>query len=91
MQEALSNVRKHAGASQVKVQLKDRQDFSLSIEDNGAGFAPDKLHERGEGHVGIHIMRERAQRIDARLDVQSSPGAGTRVELHLPKAVRRAA
>ncbi|KQW93548.1 transcriptional regulator [Massilia sp. Root418] len=91
VQEALSNVRKHAGASQVKVQLQDRQDFSLSIEDNGAGFAPEKLPERGEGHVGIHIMRERAQRIDARLEVQSSPGAGTRVELHLPKAARRAA
>ncbi|KQV90336.1 transcriptional regulator [Massilia sp. Root351] len=91
VQEALSNVRKHAGATQVNVCLQDRQDFSLSIEDNGAGFAPELLAQRGEGHVGIHIMRERAQRIDARLEVQSSPGKGTRVELHLPKAVRRAA
>eukprot|EP01030_Chromulinospumella_sphaerica_P010980 gene10980-10783_t len=91
VQEALSNVRKHAGATQVKVCLQDRQDFSLSIDDNGAGFAPELLAQRGEGHVGIHIMRERAQRIDARLEVQSSPGKGTRVELHLPKAARRAA
>ncbi|MYN10136.1 type IV pili methyl-accepting chemotaxis transducer N-terminal domain-containing protein [Pseudoduganella aquatica] len=91
VQEALSNVRKHAGASKVKVSLSDRQDFILSIEDNGAGFVLDELPARGEGHVGIHIMRERAQRIGAQLSVQSRPGEGTRVELHLPRALRRAA
>ncbi len=90
-QEALSNIRKHADATEVTVRLHDRQDFVLSIEDNGAGFDPASLAARGEGHVGLHIMRERAQRIEAQLRVDSRPGAGTRVELRLPRAVRRAA
>ncbi|MES2319379.1 MAG: type IV pili methyl-accepting chemotaxis transducer N-terminal domain-containing protein [Pseudomonadota bacterium] len=91
VQEALSNVRKHAGASNVKVRLEDRNDFTLTIEDNGAGFDPALLDGSGDAHVGIHIMRERAQRIDASLDVQSVPGRGTVITLTLPQALRRAA
>lgn len=90
-QEALSNIRKHAQASRVTVRLHDRQDFMLCIEDNGVGFDPAALHAQGDGHVGLHIMRERAQRIDAQLRVESRPGGGTRVELRVPRAVRRAA
>ncbi len=91
VQEALSNVRKHADASSVLVRLEDRNNFTLTIEDNGAGFDPGGLDENGETHVGIHIMRERAQRIDATLAVQSAPGEGTRITLTLPQALRRAA
>jgi two-component system, NarL family, nitrate/nitrite sensor histidine kinase NarX len=90
-QEALSNIRKHAGARQVTVRLHDRQDFVLSIEDDGVGFDPAVLAAKGEGHVGLHIMRERAQRIEAQLRVDSQPGRGTTVELRVPRAVRRAA
>ncbi|UOD29368.1 type IV pili methyl-accepting chemotaxis transducer N-terminal domain-containing protein [Massilia violaceinigra] len=91
VQEALSNVRKHAGASRVTVRLQDSHDFLLSIEDNGAGFDPALLEGRGDSHVGIHIMRERAQRIEATLAVSSTPGAGTSIALTLPQAHRRAA
>ncbi|RSZ60726.1 HAMP domain-containing protein [Massilia atriviolacea] len=91
VQEALSNVRKHAGASRVTVRLKDSHDFLLSIEDNGAGFDPALLEGRGDSHVGIHIMRERAQRIEASLSLSSTPGVGTRIALTLPQAHRRAA
>ena len=92
VQEALSNVRKHAaGASHVVVRVRDEQDFTLSISDDGAGFDPATLAGKGETHVGIHIMRERAQRIAATLDVQSQPGAGTTVLLQLPRELRRAA
>ncbi|WP_371867885.1 type IV pili methyl-accepting chemotaxis transducer N-terminal domain-containing protein [Pseudoduganella rivuli] len=90
-QEALSNIRKHAHATQVTVRLHDRQDFELSIEDDGVGFDPAALQSQGDGHVGLHIMRERAQRIDAQLSVDSRPGGGTRVALRVPRAVRRAA
>jgi two-component system nitrate/nitrite sensor histidine kinase NarX len=91
VQEALSNVRKHASASKVWLRLSDEQDFNLSIRDNGSGFDPQALGELGEAHVGINIMRERAQRIDAQLQVNAARGAGTEIVLHLPRARRRAA
>jgi two-component system nitrate/nitrite sensor histidine kinase NarX len=91
VQEALSNVRKHASASQVLLRLSDDEDFVLSIKDNGKGFDPQALAELGDSHVGVNIMRERAQRIAAQLQLISSPGAGTEVLLRLPRALRRAA
>ncbi|GGC06510.1 nitrate/nitrite sensor protein [Pseudoduganella buxea] len=91
VQEALSNVRKHAGARHAEVILRDEQDFTLTVRDDGAGFDPLVLATQGEHHVGIHIMRERAQRISATLEVLSRPGAGTTVLLQLPRELRRAA
>ncbi|WEF34387.1 type IV pili methyl-accepting chemotaxis transducer N-terminal domain-containing protein [Pseudoduganella chitinolytica] len=91
VQEALSNVRKHAGARHVQVTLSDAQDFTLSIKDDGQGFDVAALAQQGEHHVGIHIMRERAQRISATLEVQSAPGSGTTILLQLPRELRRAA
>ena len=46
----------------------------LSIRDNGSGFDP---HKVPGGHLGLQIMRERARRIDAVLEVESRPGGGT--------------
>jgi two-component system nitrate/nitrite sensor histidine kinase NarX len=91
VQEALSNIRKHALASRVEIRLEDGADFRLTIRDNGVGFDPQMLREQGDSHVGVHIMRERAQRIDATFTVESAPGAGTTVLLQLPRAQRRAA
>ncbi|MYN39941.1 HAMP domain-containing protein [Duganella sp. FT109W] len=91
VQEALSNVRKHAAAGRVTIHLADRQDFTLSIRDNGQGFDMGRLETLGESHVGINIMRERAQRIEAQLHLKSAAGEGTEVVLHLPRAQRRAA
>ncbi|GGY35256.1 nitrate/nitrite sensor protein [Pseudoduganella albidiflava] len=91
VQEALSNVRKHAGAGHVQVVLRDRDDFTLAIADDGGGFDMADLERKGDSHVGIHIMRERAQRVGATLDVRSAPGAGTTVTLHLPRERRLAA
>ena len=91
VQEALSNVRKHADAGNVVVRLEDRLDFTLSITDDGAGFDPAQLASEGDVHIGIHIMRERAARIDATLAVASTPGGGTSITLTLPQAQRRAA
>lgn len=91
VQEALSNIRKHANAKKVEIRLDDRQDFSLSIKDDGVGFDSVTLLRKGESHVGINIMRERAQRIHASLDIVSKVGKGTTVSLHLPQEQRRAA
>ena len=91
VQEALSNVRKHADASSVVVRLEDRDGFTLSVTDDGDGFDPAQLDDKGDVHIGIHIMRERAHRIDAALAVTSAPGSGTSITLTLPQAQRRAA
>ncbi|OWW19461.1 type IV pili methyl-accepting chemotaxis transducer N-terminal domain-containing protein [Noviherbaspirillum denitrificans] len=91
VQEALSNIRKHSSAKHVEIRLEDGQDFQLGIRDDGIGFNADTLLQKGEGHVGINIMRERAQRIRAWLEVDSEPGKGTLVSLRLPHEERRAA
>ena len=81
LQEALNNTRKHAGASQIGVKLRRRaEEVSLHVEDNGQGFTPG--HTR-PGHYGLIGMRERAQLLGGRLEVQGRPGKGARVVLHL--------
>ncbi len=85
IQEALSNVRKHAAATRVEVELRRNAECRITVQDDGKGFDPGRYGGAGgEGHVGIKIMRERAHRIGAELDIASAPGAGTRVTLVLP-------
>ncbi len=91
VQEALSNVRKHAQASRVEVTLEDHQDFTLTIRDNGIGFDSATRLEHSGSHIGLHIMRERAERISATLGIDSTPGAGTTIVLKLSQRMRRAA
>lgn len=82
VQEALSNVRKHAQARAVWVTLQQGPDFSVQVRDDGRGFAADGAAPE-ETHVGLRIMRERAARIGAQVQVRSHPGAGTEVTLTL--------
>ncbi|CAG9179022.1 type IV pili methyl-accepting chemotaxis transducer N-terminal domain-containing protein [Cupriavidus pinatubonensis] len=84
LQEALSNVRKHAMAAHVTVSLSHGHDFRLVVEDDGEGFDPAELGRDGEAHVGLNIMRERAARLHARLAIDARPGRGVRIELVLP-------
>ncbi len=90
-QEALSNIRKHARAGRVEVRVDDGEDFVLSISDNGLGFDVAGRDGKDDAHVGLHIMRERAGRIEADLDIASTPGAGTTVRLRLEQQQRHAA
>lgn len=91
LQEALSNVRKHAQASKVQIRICNRRDFDMTITDDGVGYDPKEVDERAEGHIGLHIMAERAARIHATIALRSQPGAGASVSLHLPQAERQAA
>ncbi len=86
VQEALNNVVKHAHARQVQVKLHYADTLQVSIKDNGRGFIiPDRVDALTElGHFGLVGMRERAELIGAELTVQSTPGQGTLIELHLP-------
>ena len=83
VQEALSNVRKHARASQVWLDIHQQPAWRFEVRDDGVGFNPDH-HALDETHVGLRIMSERAQRIGADLEVISTPGHGSSVILRLP-------
>ena len=82
VQEALSNVRKHAGASEVTLKVDKGPRWRFEVRDNGQGFAP-RAASASDTHVGLHIMRERAERIGAQVHVESAPGEGTAVLLEL--------
>ena len=90
LQEALSNVRKHAYASKVTVRIDNHRDFGMSIRDDGEGYDPKEVAERSETHVGLSIMRERAARLGGRLQMCSAPGQGTEVSLYLSQSDRLA-
>ncbi len=76
-QEGLSNIARHAGASQVDIYLNYEPDaVELRIRDDGRGFDPDKTPP---GHYGLSMMRERAAAIGAKLSITSQPGHGTEI------------
>ncbi|HEY0825959.1 MAG TPA: type IV pili methyl-accepting chemotaxis transducer N-terminal domain-containing protein [Ramlibacter sp.] len=85
LQEALSNVRKHAGAKHVDLRVTAAPSWRFEVRDDGAGFDPADP-ARGETHVGLRIMQERAQRIGARVSVRSARGTGCTVALELPSS-----
>lgn len=85
LQEALSNVRKHARAAHVVLTVQT-EPWRFEVRDDGLGFDAEHL-QRGETHVGLRIMQERAQRIGARVRVQSQPGQGCAVVLELPRTL----
>jgi two-component system sensor histidine kinase DegS len=85
-QEALQNVRKHAGASSVSVSTEVADDdWTLEVRDDGRGFDVDTVAARGPRSFGMHVMQERAELIGARFDVRSRPDGGTVVRLAIPK------
>ena len=77
-QEALTNVARHAQASEVAVlvRLQD-QDFTIMIRDNGRGFSTLNRDADARKHLGLQSMRERASIMGAQLKVESAPGQGT--------------
>ena len=86
-QEALSNVRRHAGASEVNIVVESSANsIRMTIEDNGSGFSVFKLPEElvREGKLGLLGMEERARLIGGTLDIQSEPGVGTTIGVTVP-------
>jgi signal transduction histidine kinase len=82
VQEALTNVVKHAGAAHVSIVLTRKQgSVVVMIEDDGCGFDPAKISRDGLGLLG---MRERVQLLDGELEIETSPGSGTTLVLELP-------
>lgn len=84
LQEALSNVRKHAGATRVGLAVHRDAVYRFSVSDDGRGFDAEAMPDIAETHIGLRIMRERAQRIGGTIEVRSQSGVGTTVTLTLP-------
>ncbi|GAB4209248.1 MAG: hypothetical protein OHK0022_39980 [Roseiflexaceae bacterium] len=87
VQEALTNVVRHARASYVQVELHWTPDLLfLSVADNGIGFdvATGRNNARSGGSLGLLGMEERAQLLGGSLTIESTPGAGTRLHAQLP-------
>jgi signal transduction histidine kinase len=75
-------------ASHIEVEIRyDQDQLRLRVRDDGKGIDPKVLAGGQSGHFGIPGMRERAQRIGARLDFWSEMGAGTEVELAVPASM----
>lgn len=88
VQEALSNISKHAKADNVVIHLEFAQkNLKLYIYDDGLGFDTAKLNERHEdisSGFGLVSMRERVELLDGEMNISSEPGKGTRINIMIP-------
>jgi len=83
VQEALTNVGRHARATDARIELRqDGDELVLTVQDNGKGFPERSMGQ--EGRYGLLGIRERALMLGGRLDVDNPPGGGGRITVHLP-------
>ncbi len=83
VQEALTNIRKHAQSCTVTISAIEREgEVVIEIRDNGIGFSPEEAMPASQ--YGLRSMRERAESIDADFQIISAPGTGTTVRLQIP-------
>jgi signal transduction histidine kinase len=86
IQEALANVRKHAGASTVHVSMRGEEgSIVATIDDNGVGFDPSMIGRSDFPRFGLSTMRERAEAVGGTLEIDAAPGKGTRVRIRMPR------
>ena len=85
-QESLTNIRRHAGASEVSVSLKyHAHEVLLSVQDNGVGFDPVTVQDQKSGvSFGLIGMRQRADQLEGQLVIDSAKSKGTLVQLTIP-------
>jgi len=86
IQEALANIKKHSDACNVRVLINrlPKDGCNILIEDDGQGIEDEVVETSPGEHIGLSVMRERASAIDGELQIESEPGEGTRVLLHVP-------
>jgi signal transduction histidine kinase len=87
LQEALSNVRRHAGVDRARLTIRcEGGEIVAQVEDTGRGFdIASSARHRGP-HFGLATMRERAEGVGGKLEVRSAPGGGTVVTVRLPRS-----
>lgn len=85
VQEALTNVAKHAHANQVQVAIEASDDvLVVTVEDDGAGFSMDDAKVRDPKKLGLTTLRQRAEMFGGQVVVDTTPGRGTRMVTTLP-------
>jgi two-component system sensor histidine kinase UhpB len=85
VQEALTNVARHAAASEVRIALRRRAgELVLTVQDNGKGFPAQALQR--EGSYGLMGIRERAHMLGGRIEIDNPADGGGRLSIHLPLA-----
>jgi signal transduction histidine kinase len=83
VQEALTNVARHAHATDVCIDLRVQNgQVVLTVEDNGIGLPSDAL--RRQGHWGLRGLRERVTQFGGHLTLDNAPGSGARLRMELP-------
>ncbi len=84
-QEVMTNAIRHSGASRLSLDLVFHPDHvRLEVKDNGRGFDPAGIHASPRGGFGLAGLRERATEMHARLEIHSTPGGGTKIEILVP-------
>jgi len=85
LREAIVNAIRHSGAKNIEVEVGyHAHQLRVTVQDDGRGIDPQVLRWGRDGHWGIRGMRERAERIKAKLNLLSSPDGGTEVILRVP-------
>jgi signal transduction histidine kinase len=85
-QEAISNVLKHANATQLEISLQgENGSVRLRVEDDGRGFDPNAASQKETPSWGLRIMRERIESIGGNVQIESKPGQGTRVTFEVER------
>jgi signal transduction histidine kinase len=87
VQEAVSNIAKHSQAKNVKITLEFREsEVRVLVDDDGCGFDPDGLKQPQDSGRGLGLlgMRERAELFGGTVEIESSPGQGTRIRVRVP-------
>ena len=85
VQEAFSNIRKHASASEITLCLSGTStQVNVTVQDDGLGFDPEVLEGKDPDHMGLEIMRERISHLHGHLKLDSKPGRGTTLLISVP-------
>jgi signal transduction histidine kinase len=85
VKEALNNVVRHSGASEVWIRLSmDNGELKITVADNGHGIAASAM--QGSGHDGLGNIRQRIEDLGGRFEMTSDAATGTTLRLHLPLA-----
>lgn len=85
LQEAITNVARHAGATRVALLLEARKkEVRMIVEDNGRGFSPEKLQCAASRHLGLLGIRERLSLVSGALEIESAPGKGCTLYIQAP-------
>lgn len=85
IQESLANVRRHAGATVVRITFAhEGARVRVAIEDDGQGFDPVTVQNRKAGHYGLRFMRERAEEVGGALEIQTALGRSVKLIVQVP-------